>query len=168
MLPEVLHSTRPVATGNYGLATLIARTRGSDSSLVITGVCLVGAALAVFRAKRSGAPIRFFDTSAAALAAGCAVMLLSSRLAWLHYFLLAIPLVLFVLRPAPPDAPNAANTTRLVLYAVVALYVAAPSRLLDLDPLTVAWTLNAAVALLFIAALYELSGGNGKPAANSL
>jgi hypothetical protein len=74
---------QPVGLGNYSLAQWL------DSGAIPV---LVGAAtLAAVRRTRN---------DIAVLGLGCAATLLGSRLSWLHYYLLLVPFLMFLLRPA--------------------------------------------------------------------
>jgi hypothetical protein len=104
VLPALAASTYPVTVGNYALATLLLAPTGFDFSLsflALGSLAFVGAVL--WGQRRLGAdPVAspalesqpWFE--AAVLAIACATGLLGARLVWLHYFVLAIPLLVLV------------------------------------------------------------------------
>jgi hypothetical protein len=88
----------PLEKGNYGLAKLLFGGTGPGTAMIPIVL------LAVFswlvwstRRKTSGAEAAVPNAFAAA-GVGCALMLLSSPLAWVHYFVLLIPLSLYVIQ----------------------------------------------------------------------
>ncbi len=121
VLPDVLASTRAVSEGNMGFSPLCRDTFRLDLShpllVFLLAITLVCAWHGRARARRrdveqreqgvpppgAGAPAA---QAAAVLAIGCGVMLLTSRLVWLHYYLLAVPLLLYVLRGLFRDSPG--------------------------------------------------------------
>ena len=86
---------------------------------------------------------------------GCAVMLMSSRLAWPHYHVLLIPLELYLIRPFGwGDRPN----RRLVVSVLAAIGFCLLSRAMwheMADMLQGSIAVNAATTLIFILALCE-------------
>ncbi|HEY5999176.1 MAG TPA: hypothetical protein VI078_07710 [bacterium] len=121
-LPGILDTRYGVADGNFGLAVLMERFFSVRLSTAIFLVCLL---IFVAAARRSAArpgtdcaPATAAETAgpegewirtAAALALGAAVMLLSAPLIWVHYYVTAIPLALVALRPAGGE-PGARGT----------------------------------------------------------
>lgn len=96
-----------VKIGNFSLAQVIIEATGGGLNispiLFILGLTLVGAALFL---TRPGAPAHvddgqvWFERDFLVTALGCTMSVLVLRLAWLHYYILLIPLLLYVLRPA--------------------------------------------------------------------
>ena len=105
----------PLETGNFSLSALLFGANRT-SSVLITLVLLAGFSWLVF-ATRQRVPVEAptvlwneIDAFAAG-GIGCAIMLLSSPLAWLHYYLLLIPLSLYLIgrpRRAKMRFPGAA------------------------------------------------------------
>jgi hypothetical protein len=131
ILPEVLASVRTVADGNTGLANLLLAATARDFSHVLLAILLLLLAVTAWLGRRRGqSPAAPSSPSAdnqalaretlLAAGIGSAIMLLSARLVWPHYFVLSIPLVLIALAPADPDAPPDSGAGRRIL-AVLAL-----------------------------------------------
>jgi Glycosyltransferase family 87 len=107
-LPELLREyDHTLESGNYALIRLLKERAGIDASVALPVVLLAALAAALFIAGRArrGAPAEALRRSDALWDAlltslGAAVSLLAAQLAWAHYFLLAIPLALVLLRPA--------------------------------------------------------------------
>lgn len=111
-LPE---SIVPVDIGNFALVLLLRSTR--LPWLAALPFVAAAAALA-FIAVRRGRDARF-DVPLIAL--GCVLFHLVSRLVWLHYFTLAVPLAMWLLRPAdgaPATRRQVAGAASLLLIAV--------------------------------------------------
>lgn len=75
----------PLAFGNVAPALPIARTLGGSATLVVTAVLSAIVLAAVFRSRRTD--------GAAIIGAGLLIYLLAATLVWLHYLVLALPLV---------------------------------------------------------------------------
>ena len=107
-LPELLREyDHTLESGNYAVIRLLKERAGIDASLALPIVLLAAIAAALFvagRARRGAAAevARRNDALWDALLTGlgAAVSLLAAQLAWAHYFLLAIPLALVLLRPS--------------------------------------------------------------------
>jgi hypothetical protein len=90
----------PLEKGNYGLAKLLFGGTGPGTTMILILLVAVFAWL-IFSTRRGAPAANAALTNAfAAAGVGCAVMLLSSPLAWVHYFVLLIPLSLYVMQPA--------------------------------------------------------------------
>jgi 4-amino-4-deoxy-L-arabinose transferase-like glycosyltransferase len=113
LLGEYDHSR---AKGNFALARLL-----GDLGLPLAGpvlsVLLGGALLAalVLRRRAGVQPTGLEDLALAGL--GGAISLLSARLAWMHYYLLALPLGIFLLRPGARPWLRRTGAAGLVLVA---------------------------------------------------
>jgi hypothetical protein len=109
-LPRTLDaSPYPIEHANFALPMLILQATGWDVSSFVL-LALLGVFIAILwvtrgrneRAERADAGSQSELRDAFALAgAGCAIVLLSSKLVWLHYYVLLIPPLLFLLRPTP-------------------------------------------------------------------
>lgn len=97
----------PLEKGNYGLAKLLFGGTGPGPAIILI-VLLAAFSWLVFSTRRKAPAVEPAVTNAfAAAGVGCALMLLSSPLAWVHYYVLLIPLSLFVIQPAPDgEAPS--------------------------------------------------------------
>lgn len=158
--------TYPLEHGNFGLAALVFSWSGWKVSWPV-GLALTAAfAALVIRTRSAGTPqVPDGDARAdydlhqtfLAVGLGCAVMLLASNLVWLHYYVLLIPLALYLLRPVPDRAPDrgrrlacgGAAVAALVLFSSAAQYLAAGAG-------PAATLANVATLLLFGAGLDEL------------
>jgi hypothetical protein len=121
-----------IAAGNYSLSRLIAEWTGHDLSLALL-ICLVivTVVLAWLGRNRSREVIDVgfgFNREAAAVGLGCVIMLLGSKLAWLHYYVLTVPLLLYLYRQEKgsdihfPDT----KTRRIIVMIVIVLYSLQP------------------------------------------
>ena len=144
-LPKTLNmlaTPRPMENGNYALTVLLFRLMHRDMATYSFVILMVIVSIAIFKTRSvnaadvAPAPSRDDDESARSIhrmfvvvGLGCAVMLMSSRLAWVHYYVLLIPLELYLIRPlAPGDLPQrrlvisifAASLLRSVLFGDVA------------------------------------------------
>jgi hypothetical protein len=107
----------PLEHGNFSLAELLfgGTSETAAAILVVLFVTLSGLVFA----SRRGSPAReeehqrLVHSAFLAGGTGCALMLLSSPLAWLHYYLLLLPLSLYLIRPTPvgsaPASPKVEN-----------------------------------------------------------
>jgi hypothetical protein len=154
-----------VEMGNLGLARLLGDWTGLDASLVLMPLLTAIAAVAIWLSRqdteRAGD-----DADRASLqdrfgvALGCVVMLLSLRLVWMHYFVLAAPAVVLLLGPVRDDRWDTVALVSRRLLPVVALVVLCIQPLIELGivrgfaSLTV--VVCAATALLLVSLLREV------------
>ncbi len=151
----------PIGRGNYALAALARDRLGGDPSALLLGAGLAAAVLAAGRwSWRIPAPARDrerreFLLDYAAVSAGCLIYLLSASLVWLHYYLLAVPAIVFVLRPDPRSGQT--PTPRLLAAAAaVTLIALEPLRLVVLEPATEFALVVAGSLVLLVLTLAEL------------
>src|SRR5262245_32722080 len=117
----------------------------------------------VWRTRRSrdgaGQPLtdeRRLHDAFVATGAGCALMLLAGRLAWLHYYTLLLPLAVYLLRPDPTaEAGPVRGIARLVAIAGLVL-LSGPVELASGDAFHESIVVNAATLLLAGAGLHDL------------
>jgi hypothetical protein len=145
VLPEVAQSQRRLVEGNFGLSSLLLRWLGVDASLplLILTACMV--LVAAWRGRHTPAgkkkstncehsPMQddgdWQHSLPVMLCLGPVLMLVSARLVWLHYYLLAVPLFLLVLQPAKGEATvreqisrRARRWTALLLFSLGGLTV---------------------------------------------
>jgi hypothetical protein len=111
-LPRTLHTTSYTSeNGNVSLSALFGGMSGRPSLIAIALLAGLGWLLFATRKRRRSPVLRssternsamLFHSAFFAGGCGCAVMLLSSPLAWVHYYLLLLPLTLYlVATPAP-------------------------------------------------------------------
>ncbi len=166
-----------VRIGNFSLARLVAGELGARLAPLLALAILSAAAaflwLGTKRAVASPAGTGGEETSCAtkedvALAGtGCMAYLLSSPLVWVHYFVLAIPLALWLLRPR---AGASSRITGGLAAAVAIAVVLLANRPLEAiigqgHPALVAATTNAGALLLLGAAMIELGRFRSAPRA---
>jgi hypothetical protein len=163
----------PVAFGNYSLPRLVMDLSGMDLAGPLAVLLVSLSALAMWRGSRK-APAGGADPlerelfkDALVVGLGCLVYLLSAPLAWLHYYLLAAPAAICMLRPIGDcqarRRPRGVAVNRclgiasIVLLSVVALMqlVAGVKPAANLAALA---TIGGA-SVLFVLTLRELQSG---------
>ncbi len=165
-LPQHATSSSPMENGNLGLAVLLFRTMHREMAIYIF-VILTVIVSAVFFQTRSGhagdvalscdpdESARSIHRMFVVVGLGCAVMLMCSRLAWLHYYILLIPLGLYLIRPlGRGDRPR----QRLVvsIFGAIAFFLLSSAMWSEMaSMLQASIAFNAATALMFILALCE-------------
>jgi hypothetical protein len=149
-----------VADGNYALLRLIEQALGWRPGGAAPAVLFAAAAAALWLAVRR-APERFaapgvrFELDAALVAFGASVSLLVARLAWLHYYVLAIPAVLVLLRPRAGGA--APRHLALPLLALLALAGAPATPVVGENAVALAALASTGVLVLFALLLTDLT-----------
>jgi hypothetical protein len=108
----------PMEMGNCGGGAVIAALTGAHIGIVILLGGLGAAVAVIWRAARPGVEPSLDALFATAV--GCNVMLISSSLAWVHYYLLAVPMAFYLLRP-PRVGPVARWDVARQFLAVLAL-----------------------------------------------
>jgi hypothetical protein len=119
-----------ISMGNYSLSRLILEWNGSDISMILL-ICLliVTIVLAWFgRSHSSGKTDVGFHREALAVGMGCVIMLLVSKLAWLHYYILTIPLLLYLFRQDKSSESHSPITRlrKIMVMVVIVLYSLEP------------------------------------------
>lgn len=170
-LPRLLTAGSPsaggAAEGNYALARLLRDQSGISLGAALPAglLALVAAALVAARVRRT--PPAAASTTPAApatpaardvllLGLGACVSLLGSELAWQHYFVVAVPLAMFLLRPA--EAPARPFAIALALLALAMLSLQTVGKLLDLhQPAAGAGVMSCGALVLFLLGLVELA-----------
>ncbi|MBZ5639340.1 MAG: hypothetical protein LAO51_11380 [Acidobacteriia bacterium] len=148
-----------VRIGNFSLAHLVGDAAGVKIAPVLA-LLLLAASLSVLALGRERG--RTGNGAASSdefvpLGVGCLVALLSSPLVWVHYFVLAIPLALWLLRPAGDEAGGWVDARRLLAGIAVVLLATRPLELIvgQGRPALAAATANAGALMLFGLALAE-------------
>jgi hypothetical protein len=88
----------PLEKGNYGLAKLLFGGTGPGTTIILVLLIAVFAWLIFSTRRKAPALSAAMPNAFAAGGVGCAVMLLSSPLAWVHYYVLLIPLSVYVIQ----------------------------------------------------------------------
>lgn len=157
-----------VTLGNFGLSMLLADWFNIDVVGFITAVS-VGVAMVfawfgrrVTREDAIKVPDRPFIEDALMVAVGCLIYVLSARLVWLHYYVLTIPMAIFILRPQGAfhqPARSRGITIRRVLgaVAIVAITINPLQALFGIRaPHGVAFMIIIGTSILFVLAMQEL------------
>jgi hypothetical protein len=161
-LPELVRPPYDVAMGNYSLATVLRTAAGIDAGgalllLGLGGLAAFEVATAGTRGSAGPRPGPPRAELVALVGLGGVLLLWAARLAWLHYFVLAAPLLLFVLRPAGDRTGTATPGERIAGAAAAAGFLPFPSFGLPLPPLASAAVIHAALLVLVVLALRILS-----------
>jgi hypothetical protein len=170
-LPQTLGLSYPLADGNFGLAALIFDLTRTHTSMLILSISIAIFAVVLWQTRevRSESSVtlgfgekpseeRCLHEAFDAAGIGCALMLLSSGLVWLHYYLLLIPLWLYVARPRAEDDPSASGQMMIGTVAVLVLLMLSElSEFLTRNtPAIESLILNAAAGLLVALALRDM------------
>ncbi len=157
-LPDDIITT---ALGNFAISSVLYDLTGLDLRSLFAVLPLLLASLVLWRVRgqRSAA---FSDDgefeTLPVVALGCMVMLISSKLAWLHYYVLAIPALLVVVRVRRAGAREHLTGQRML--AAIAILCLSGAPLADLQLMGDATHFAAAVcggaALLFALVLREV------------
>ena len=138
----------PLELGNFSVARMLqSLTSASATPVLFIVVCAAAAFLAV--RSRSGV-----SADIPLIAIGLCLFHLVSPLVWVHYFMLAIPVVMWLLRPAAPGA-HAARRQIAALAALLFMAVR-PWDSFASTTLQVALIANAGLFIALIAATREL------------
>jgi hypothetical protein len=88
-----------VAIGNYSITRAASELGAPNSSaFLLIGLATATALLTWRSARRSGRAPNPSERDFLALALGCAISVVALRLVWLHYYLLLVPLVVYLFR----------------------------------------------------------------------
>ncbi len=154
----------PLENGNYGLAKLLFGGTGPGPAIILivllSAFCwLVFSTRQKTSAREAAAPNAF-----AAAGVGCAMMLLSSPLAWVHYYVLLIPLSLYVIQPAPEgEAPSPLNgvVAKLLAFAPLLMLSGVAQHNLGGTPQLLAADFNCAAVLTLALAMLRIRQQRG-------
>jgi hypothetical protein len=162
-----------VNAGNCSLpqwASEHANISPSVASLALGATLLAVCAASMWRSRLNALHAdthqRQSQRTAIAVGLGAAVALLAAPLSWVHYFLLAVPLILCLLRPSPLDAQPASRpkTRPLVAIALLALCPLPIAAAFGWNPSSLRMAIYPIATLaLLIAGLRDLSAGAPPP-----
>lgn len=96
-LPATLGRGYPLTHGNFSAGALLASSAGAAAPLITGGLALIALTWILWSTRAS--TIRPAHESLLIVGSGACLMLLSSGLVWVHYYVLLIPVSLFLLRP---------------------------------------------------------------------
>ena len=166
-LPTLGGFSFPIQNGNYGLPVLVFELTGVRLAIVIGAVLVLAFTCVIILTRSKASPGVGNSTSLGdgslhksftIAGTGIAVTLLSGNLAWLHYYILLIPLVIYLLRPGSDEnrRPHFMQTAvQLATIAALLLFSTAMPEILN-NALSQAVAVNIGTALLMLSALYEL------------
>lgn len=110
----------PVDRGNYAISIPLSAGLGFDVSWLLLSALLAATMVALWRGRKLGAESELL-ADVGAVAAGCLVYLLSAPLVWLHYYLLALPALIFVLRRQAGSRPMLRELLAAAALALISL-----------------------------------------------
>jgi glycosyl transferase family 87 len=170
-LPKTLDRWYPLENGNVGVPSVVFElTRIDVSWAMLSALCMIfGVVLWKTRAAALGrsreSPITALGGPGGdvgqltVLIAGLsgAIVVLSSRLAWLHYYVLLLPLWLYLIRPTSEgQSPTTPDMIRKGLAMIAFLFCSRWAYAMGSTAIQRDVMLNAGVALMVMLALYEL------------
>lgn len=166
-LPSILNLSYPLEQGNFGLSMLLFNSTERHVSVFIALILVAAFVCAVFMTRNDGFDGRRRHTGSDAIngeidlhqafavaGVGCAVMLLSSNLVWLHYYVLLIPMSLYLMRPLGDNDQQPSHSYRRVL-AIVALLMLSAGTIVH-DVFYYAVMINSATSLMLALTFYEI------------
>jgi hypothetical protein len=171
-IPRTLSTSYPLENGNFGLAELIFHETHRNASYVVVLVLLAAVGTAIIGAKRlvrrsdgrqsvragGGVNDQVLDDAFIVAGVGAAVMLLSSRLAWMHYYVLLAPVILYLIRPSQDDDHDSdhGSLRRVLALAALAVFSPAVTDGILTSQVWEATSLNAAALTMVALSLGEL------------
>lgn len=109
-----------VAIGNHSLARVMLERTGTDIAMVLlVGVLLLAGVAILFTRPAPGRSGTWFERDFLVTGLACAVSVIALRLTWPHYFILLLPLLIYLLRPSAGDSPILLGVGFLGLLAVL-------------------------------------------------
>lgn len=87
---------------------------------------------------------------------GAAIMLVSAWLTWLHYFILVIPLALFMMRPMTVVRQGSGRSTQLRMLSLVAVSMFTPLFMRGTHPTYLCLIVNTAALMILAGAFCEI------------
>jgi hypothetical protein len=105
-----------LSKGNFALVKLLAEAGLGAAGTVVTASLAAALLGALWLRRRASAPAEPLEDLALA-GLGGALSVSTAQLAWLHYYLLVVPLCVYLLRPAAPVWARAGGCAGLVLVA---------------------------------------------------
>ncbi len=149
---RTLQLSYPLEQGNYSLASVIAKVFGIEVPLAPAVVAILAVLLVLMtsRPRADRPPVSALDEQFLVFGIGCAVMVLSSSLAWKHYYTLLIPLSLYLLHPTSDTSKSRVGQ----IGSGIALLLLSPAAEIKASELFIAVTVNIAAVILFGAGLY--------------
>lgn len=115
-----------ISVGNQSLSNLIQEWNGMDVSIILL-ICLLIVTIVLIwfgRRRSSENADADFDRESWAVGMGCVIMLMASKLVWMHYYLLATPLLIYLLRHEKGVEPGSYATLlrKITTLVIIVLY----------------------------------------------
>lgn len=149
----------PVTMGNQSLSNLLLQCHGIDvSTILLIGLLTITTVIIWHGRSRSrGKTDADFHRESWAVGMGCVIMLMISKLVWMHYYLLATPLLLYLLRHEKGREPGSYATLLRKIMALVIIVLYSIRSILYItglgnNPVYTALIMNTATAMLFTVA----------------
>lgn len=169
ILPEsLLQNQQPMSRGNIGLSRLVVEWGGVDISTYLLAVLAIAFLVVAMLARRrkakaetepnaTGKDDRALREAFLGICGGMAIMLLSARLVWRHYFVLVSPMLISACRPVG-NANEQPNWRSFVYPAVGLLSLLVLSDLSRLIPYSRP-LFDVATFVLFVLVLRDIYDG---------
>jgi hypothetical protein len=149
---------RSTGTGTYSLNSVLAMHTPWFVARLSCWILLPIALLTIYVTRAASNRERPLRTILV-VALGCALPILTTTIVWLHYYVLATPLLLVFLRP-PTDGTGISSRARYVVAAILLPTLCASQLTTEWlwlsDPVSVARRMAGASVALFLLGLFEL------------
>ena len=167
-LPKTLNSSYPITHGNFSLSNLILSLTGRDFSVIIMTVLIMIFSYLNWKIRRRtslciGDSISLYDyaeirlhESFMTVGLACAIVLVSSNLTWLHYYVLLIPLALFMIRPIQGNIQQKLPSAFLRMASFIALLCFTPIIMHGNDPFYQCILINLATVILIALTFFDI------------
>ncbi len=159
-LPTTLGGgTYPLENGNFSLATLLFGDAGQGAMALLITLSLAISWMVFATRRRALAAEPTIQDAFLAGGLGSAIMLLSSPLAWLHYYVLLVPLSLYVIPRLPPTTdppPSEGMITGLLPFVPLVLFSALTESVMRGNAVGESVVVNSATILTVGLALFQI------------
>jgi hypothetical protein len=145
-LAGTLTAGYPLAHGNFAPAAVLSAVIGVTVPMPAGALALVATLVVLWRTR--GHAVGSTDETFLVVGAGTCLILLSSGLVWVHYYVLLIPLCLYLLAHARDDQPASALSTTAGASALVLFSPGLHNTMST--PLQSATLVNLGTVLLFV------------------
>jgi hypothetical protein len=143
----------PISHSNWSSARLIFEWTGADLSVALGISLVVCAATCAWLGRSRATSVSNIDRDIVAVGSALLVPLIASQIAWDHYFLLAMPMLIVALRPAAGSVPSQIGAgVALCACSVSPLRIAWP----EIGPVELALSLAVGTGGLFALSMREL------------
>lgn len=162
-LPKTLNFSYPLAHGNFSFTKLIFDAFGKNMSLLVSGILIAAFSYAIWKSKNSDTDDRNLTEGFVISGIGIAIPLLSAGLIWVHYYILLIPLILFMMRPVSEHTRQMPVAKYAGISSFFSLLIL--SRVCDFLTISLyiqSLMINLSTLILTFFALYELNNSKFK------